>query len=94
MVEDYACNENVIEWIRNDNVATVTFSQGRYISKIRKLAATHPEDVQITAENMDGSICAHIPVKYIKINPPRSITEEGLQAMKESAARAFQNVDN
>ena len=89
MVEDYACNENVIEWIRNDSVATVTLSQGRHITRIRKLAATHPEDVQITAENMDGSICAHIPVKYIKFNPPVKLDEEEKEKRRENIKRAM-----
>lgn len=70
------CTENVIEWIENDKVATVTLSQRGQISKIRKLAEEHPEDVQILHNNSDGSICAHIPVSYIKFRAPRELTEE------------------
>lgn len=69
------CTENVIEWIENENTATVTFSQKRMITKIKKLAAEHPEEVQITAENMDSSICAHIPVKWVKIGKPKAVSE-------------------
>ena len=70
--------ENAIEWIKNSDVATVTFSQGRYITKIRKLAEKYPDKVQIRAENKDGSIVAHIPVKAIKINiiEGRELSEE------------------
>lgn len=76
--------ENAIEWIRNSNVATVTFSQGRYITKIKKLAEKYPYDVKITAENSDGSIVAHIPVHYIKIsNAKRDLTDEERKAISE-----------
>lgn len=54
------CIENVIEFIGDEKRATVTFSQGRYKSRIRKLAEEHPEECQIMAENKDGSLCAHI----------------------------------
>lgn len=70
-------NENVLEWYKNEPTATVTFSQGKYITKIRKLAKRFPDECQITHENKDGSIVAHIPVKWIKINnTQREMTEE------------------
>lgn len=73
------CNENAIEFMTNGTKATLTFSQGRYKSVIRKLAEKHPEDCQIIADNEDGSICAHVPV----ISPPRQYTEEQRQQMGE-----------
>ena len=81
-------NENVIEFLRNEPVATVTFSQGKYITKIRKLAKRFPDECQITHENQDGSIVAHIPVKWIKINnTQREMTEEE----KKLAAERIRN---
>ena len=53
--------ENVIEFLKDAKTATVTFSQGRYISKIKKLAEKHPDEVEIIAVNKN-SIMAHIPV--------------------------------
>lgn len=81
--------ENAIEWIRNSDTATVMFSQGRYITKIRKLAEKHPDEVQIVAENKNsdgyvGSIVAHIPVHYIQIsNRKRELSEEERKAIGE-----------
>ena len=49
------CNENVIEFMTNDTRATLSFSQGRYKSVIRKLAEKHPDDCQIVADNEDGN---------------------------------------
>ncbi|MGN0250709.1 MAG: hypothetical protein ACI4EH_05025 [Oliverpabstia sp.] len=59
----------------------MTFSQGRYKTRIRRLAAEHPEECEIVAENKDGSLCAHIPVAWIKIFPPKQFTDEQRQEM-------------
>ena len=85
-------NENVLEWIKNEPIATVTFSQGKYISKIRKLAERFPDECQITHENQDGSIVAHIPVKWIKINnPQRVMTEEEKRLAAERIRNSRKN---
>lgn len=68
--------ENCIEFTKDSDRATVSFSQGRYISRIKKLAAERPAECEIVAENTDGSICAHIPVSWVKINPTMNLTEE------------------
>lgn len=76
--------ECAIEWLRGDKVATVTFpSANRYNSKIRKLAQEHPEDVKIRFENLDGSIVATVPVKYIKISAPKVVSEEQKAAVAD-----------
>lgn len=65
--------ENVIEFLRNSETASVTLSQKRYITKLRKLAKKYPEQAQILAENPDGTIFARIPVSWIRIGPPRKV---------------------
>ena len=82
-------NENAIEWLRGDSVVTVTLcSNSRYNSKVRKLAKEHPEDVQICDENADGSIVAHLPLKYIKISVPKKLSEEQIEKLtKDSRER-------
>lgn len=77
-------NENAIEFLRNDKVATVTFSQGKFISKVKKLAEQYPEEVQIVHENK-GSIVAHVPVSYFLPRRPREASE----AQKEAARERF-----
>ena len=87
--------ENVISFLKGKNIATVCFSQGRYISKIRKLAEKFPEEVQITAENKDGSIVAHIPVSYIRISKiTREMSEEQKEANRERLRSYRQNSGN
>ena len=69
--------ENVIEWYNNESMALVTLNQGRYISRVRKYAKEYPDECEIVAENPDGSICAHIPLKWIKISKVnREVSEE------------------
>jgi hypothetical protein len=85
------CIENVIEFIKDSDRATVTFSQGRYKSRIRKLAEKCPGECEILAENADGSLCAHIPVSWVKINPTRQLSEEQRQQIAE---RLRENVQN
>ena len=69
--------DNVIEFIKDSKTATCTFSQGRYISKIKELAEKYPDRVQIVKENADGTLLAHVPVSAIKINIiERNLSEE------------------
>ena len=81
---DYAdVTENVIEWEKDSGQATVTLSQRGMISKIRKLAETKPNECQIVAEYKENTIVAHIPRKWIKISPPREVSEEFRQQAGE-----------
>ena len=68
-------NENVIEWLSGSDTVLVTFSQKKYVNKVKKLAETR-EDVVIESENKDGSILAKLPLKFIRITPTRQLTEE------------------
>lgn len=81
-------NENVIEFLRGQQTATATFcSQSKLGNKVRRLAEEYPEEVQITAENPDGSIVAHLPTKWIKITAPRKMTEEQKAELSERGKR-------
>lgn len=77
-------NENAIEFLKDEQVATVTFSQGRFISKIKKLAEKYPSEVQIVHENK-SSIVAHVPVSYFIPRRPKEVSE----AQKEAARERF-----
>ena len=75
--------ENVIEWIRDESQASLTLTQGRFKSRIEKLAVERPEECEILARNKDGSIFAHVPISWIKISPPREVSEEQRRQAKE-----------
>lgn len=80
-MEDF--KENVIEFFYNAKQATVTFTQGRYISRIKELAEKRPEECKIVHTNTDGSIVAHIPSTWVKINPTQELSEEEKLARSE-----------
>lgn len=87
--------ENCIEWVKDQQQATLSLSQRRTITRVKKLAEKYPEQCQIVAENRDGSICAHVPVSWIKINPPMKLTEEQRMKRAESMLRnVLNNRDN
>lgn len=91
--------ENVIEWINGDDRVTVTLSQRKHISKVKKLADKFPDDIEISHENKDGSIVAHLPLRAIKISftPKRELTEEQKEVMRERlrlARESGQEVDD
>lgn len=83
--------ENVIEWQRDAQTATLSISQRGTISRIKKLAEKHPEKCQIIAENTDGSIYAHIPVKWIKIHAERDLTDEQRKVIAEQLHKNILN---
>ncbi len=88
-MEDYeGCSENVIEWVKDQKTATLTLSQKRTVNKVKKFAESCPEDCQIIAENKDGSICAHIPVSWVKISPPKKISDSQLMAARGNLLKA------
>lgn len=60
--------ENCIEWLNGQDVISVTLSQKRLVSKVKKMAEKHPDLVTILAENADGSIFAHLPLKALKLS--------------------------
>lgn len=83
-------NENVIEFTKDSKRATATISQGRLKTKIKKLAENRSEECEIVAVNKDGSIYAHIPTEWIRINPPRKFSEVGKAHLRE-LGRNLQN---
>ena len=76
-------SENVIEFLTDQKKATLTLSQRRYITKIEKLAEKPPEECIIEARNKDGSIVAVVPVSWIKVSPPKQMSEEQRRASAE-----------
>ena len=85
--------ENVVEFYENDKQATFSFTQGRLITKIRKLAKEYPDECKILAENKDGSIYGNIPAKWLKVSPPkkRELTEEERDELRTRFARLREN---
>lgn len=77
------CGENNIEFLRNSETATVCFSQGRYVSRIKKLSEQYPDECKIMYTNADGSIVAHVPTRWIKVSPTRKVSDEQREASSQ-----------
>ena len=75
--------ENVIEFLNGQKTCAVTFNSRKYITKIRRLHDKYPDDFDYLEENKDGSICARIPVSWIRISRPRELTEEQKEVLAE-----------
>lgn len=87
-LDDGMSKENCIEFIKNADIATVTFSQGRMVNKLLSLAEKYPDDVEVVHKNRDGSVVAHIPVSYIHLgNYSREFTDEQREASAERMRR-------
>lgn len=79
-------NEVVIEYFRGDKYASVTaYSGSRLKNKITNLAEKHSDVSMI--ENKDGSIFAHIPVEWIRIQPKKQMSPEQIE-------KAIRNLKN
>ena len=77
-------NEFCIEWLRGSDYAGVTTPSGTALkSKLMRLAQERPDEVKIVAVNTDGSAFFHIPINYIKVSPPRKVSEEQREAAGE-----------
>lgn len=79
--------DNAIEWITNQKMVCVSFSQKKYVNKIMRYLKSHPDEVELVAENKDGSVCAHIPISWVKISPPRKSRELNDEEKAKAAER-------
>lgn len=79
-------------------IAFFSSDERKWITKIRKLAESRPDECQITVqpEGNDGCINAKFPASWVKIGPPKrmNLTEEQRKAMSERMRRALDNTDD
>lgn len=67
--------ENVIEFLKGQTTATVTFSSEKWRNRLRRLRDEHPNEVDIFTDD-DVYTAGHVPANWVKLNPPRTLTEE------------------
>ena len=88
------CVDNTFEWYTGDKTATATFSQKKWINKLKKLAVDYPDDVEILSgdgEFDEPPIVAHVPSSWFKFSPPkkgRVFTDEEKRAAAARLAEA------
>ncbi len=81
--------ENAVEWITGDDRIVVSLTQRKFISKVKSLADKFPDEVSLV-ENLDGSICANLPLNYLKISHPRQMSDEQKRAAANRMAQISQ----
>lgn len=86
MTDEY---ENAIEFLDGQKTAAVTLHDRRLRNRILKLAEQHPDEVAVICrpEENNGFLFAHIPVKWLRIQPPKQMSEEQREKAKERLAR-------
>ena len=91
-------NENCIEFLSGERSAVVSFTNKKHINRIKKLYEERKDDFKYFHENTDGSICAKLPLKWIKINSGsktgRVMTEEQKAAARVRLANARNKIGN
>lgn len=75
--------ETCFEFVDTDDIATFYSSDRKYVNIIRKLKKKYPDDVDIRADNDDGSICAHVPKSWMRVRPPKKVSEQQRARMRE-----------
>lgn len=85
MPEEY---ENAIEWLDGQKTATVTLHSMKLRNRVLKLAKEHPDKVTIIARPEDkgqnGILYARIPISWLKIQPPRAVSEKERMRLAET----------
>lgn len=90
--------ENVLEFISGTRTVTVSFTNKKHINRIKKLYEERKDDFKYFVENPDGSVCAKLPLKWVRINPGskngRVMTEEQKEAARIRLQKARENKNN
>lgn len=81
----FSCMDNCIEWTKNDQTVSFTFTQGKMIKKIESLALKYPDTVKILVRNEDGSVYGKMPRKalHLYLTETKEMTEEQKQAARD-----------
>ena len=83
--------ENMVEFISGTRTATVTFTNQKHINRIKKLYEERKDDFKYFVENPDGSVCAKIPLKWVRINPGSKTGRVMTEEQKEAARIRLEN---
>lgn len=78
-----------INTIDDDSLYGISTNEKKLVNRIKKLKELRPNEVQITVnpEDNEGIIVARFPKDWLKINPPRKMTDEEKAACAERLKR-------
>jgi hypothetical protein len=78
--------ETTVNYTDADTVATVMSYNAAMASRLKRLLAEHPDEVTLVWES-EGGVEVRLPKKWIKVQPPPTISDERREAMRESMQR-------
>lgn len=74
-------NEFAINWLKGGEYAEITAPASTALkNKLLRLKEERPD------ENKDGSMVCHVPVRWIRVSPPRKVSEEQREAARQRFA--------
>lgn len=88
MSENYSYleQETNINYNREEAMAVIYTASSVDIRKLDKLFEQHSDEIQLR-EKTEASRTYLVPKKWIKIRPPRQLSEETLKKLKENASK-------
>lgn len=80
-------NEFAINWLKGGEYAEITAPASTALkNKLLRLKEERPDEVTHVIENKDGSMVCHVPVRWIRVSPPRKVSEEQGEAARQRFA--------
>lgn len=75
-----------INTVNDDSLYGISTNEKKLVNRIKKLKELRPNEVHITMnpEDNEGTIVARFPKSWLKINPPREVSEK----QRETLAKA------
>lgn len=83
--------ETVINFNDAEKIVYLSTSQDYMKRRIKKLAEEHPNEVKIMSEDQ-YTVIAELPKKYVRVSPPRFISEEQRIASAERLKKYRENM--
>lgn len=76
--------ETIVEAVGGRTHCSMTASERWSINLVNKLSKSHPEELKIIHTNPDGSMLVHFPKSWLKIRPPKRMSESQLKALEKA----------
>jgi hypothetical protein len=73
--------ETCYSHLSGDDFMEITACERWSIGLVWRLKSKYSDEVEIIAENPDGSLVAQMPYKWMKIRPPRKLSDEEKAAL-------------
>lgn len=85
-----SCRENIFEWFNRDGRVNFTLNQLKMKNQLKKMIEDGDTEIQIVAENEDGSIVGSMPLSYLRISKPhkRNLSEDQRKAVADRFRKA------